>query len=47
MVKIQTRKKPWIGNEILRIMDKSKAVKCKDEAQYAHFNNQIKKKIFS
>ena len=25
-------------------MDKRKVVKGKDEAQYAHFNNQIKKK---
>ena len=40
----QSRKKPWIGEDILSIMDERKAVKGKDEAKYAYLNNKIKKK---
>ena len=40
----QSRKKPWIGEDILSIKDERKAVKGKDEAKYAYLNNKIKKK---
>ena len=40
----QSRKKPWIGEDIHSIIDERKAVKGKDEVTYAYLNNKIKKK---